>query len=109
MVESGLGLVAVCLPTFRALFGQASLDNMIKSFRSTFSLHSRTTQTGWRSKDNESTIELSGGSSEHTKHDHPGTLETYAMCAGEDGSGKQRVPDGRIHVQSSIGQVEHWA
>lgn len=108
MIESGLGLVAVCLPTFRALFGQVSLDAMTKSFRSAFSLHLPTWQTGWRSKASDSRIELSGGSSEHGKHDHASTLETYAMRTGETRITKERIPEGKIHVQNSIGQIEQW-
>ncbi|KAL8671454.1 MAG: hypothetical protein Q9168_004042 [Polycauliona sp. 1 TL-2023] len=108
MVESGLGLVAVCLPTFRALFGKSSLDAMVHRFRSTFSLRSRTSQRGWLSRNSESRIELSGGSSERFKQDQTGSFETYAVCESEL-QRKDKVQDGKIHVQSSIGQTEDWA
>ncbi|KAI4121453.1 MAG: hypothetical protein LQ338_006351 [Usnochroma carphineum] len=108
MVESGLGLMAVCLPTFRALFGQFSLDAMIQSFRSTFSLHSRASQTGSRPRNTVSKTELSGDSSEHLQQEHS-TFETYAIRGDKVENGKRRVPDGKILVQSSIGRVEDWA
>ncbi|KAL8705569.1 MAG: hypothetical protein Q9201_001309 [Fulgogasparrea decipioides] len=109
MVESGLGLIAVCLPTFRALFGEFSPGALIQSFRSTFSLHSRASGTGSPSKNGVPETELSGGSSEYLKQE-PSPLETYALRERDDDVNKKgRVPDGRILVQSSIARVEDWA
>ncbi|KAL8724599.1 MAG: hypothetical protein Q9166_007856 [cf. Caloplaca sp. 2 TL-2023] len=108
MVESGLGLMAVCLPTFHALFRQVSLDSLVQSFRNTFSLHSRASQTGLRSKNSVLKTELSGGCSEHFEQEHS-TFETYAIREGKVENGRGRVPDGKILVQSSIGRVEDWA
>jgi hypothetical protein len=40
MVESGLGVLAACLPTQYALFGSTGLQSIVNSVRSAISLHS---------------------------------------------------------------------
>ena len=46
MLESGLALIAACLPTLAHLFTTRSLESAIKSLRSVLSLHSlRSNQT----------------------------------------------------------------
>lgn len=44
MVESGIGLIAVCLPTYRLLFSQFSVQVLLDSVRSVFSLRSQPSQ-----------------------------------------------------------------
>jgi len=44
MVEVGVGLLAVCLPTIRFLFRGLSPESVINSIRSAFSLHSLRSQ-----------------------------------------------------------------
>lgn len=44
MVESGIGLIAVCLPTYRLLFSQFSMKVLLNSVRSAFLLRSQTFQ-----------------------------------------------------------------
>lgn len=106
MLGSGLGLMAVCLLTFRGLLDQFSLDAIAQSFRSTFSLHSRASQAGSVSKN--SKTEPAGVSSEPSEQERS-TFETHAIREGKVENGSGRVPDGKILVQSSIGRVEDWA
>ncbi|MCJ1251530.1 hypothetical protein MMC30_008765 [Trapelia coarctata] len=40
MIEAGLAIIAACLPTLRFLVGKVSLDSMMNSVRSAFSLGS---------------------------------------------------------------------
>lgn len=109
MFESGLGLIAVCLPTFRALFGQHSLRALIEMSRSAFSLHSWTRGTGAQSKDDISGIKFARISTKHFQQEDS-THKHHVYCERtDDKDRKGRVPSGRIHVQRNIAQVEDWA
>ncbi|KAL8783080.1 MAG: hypothetical protein Q9213_004892 [Squamulea squamosa] len=108
----GIATMGLRFYTRRKMRNQILVDDWLLipalSFRSTFSLHSRASQTASRSKNSESKTALSGGSSEHFEQEHS-TLETYAIREDKFEIGKGRVPDGKILVQSSIGRVEDWA
>lgn len=52
MVELGVGMIAICLPTFRALVTEKSIKTVIHNVRSAISLHSisrRYSENGERS------------------------------------------------------------
>lgn len=59
MVELGVGMIAICLPTLRALFTGCSLEGVIRSVRSIISLQSLT-DSGQRSHSG------SGGTGPHS-------------------------------------------
>ena len=93
MVESGVALIAVCLPTFRALLGKAAPEGILQSFRRIFTLHSRSSQSHQTShksvklEDQRSSTERFVPSS--NDHEMPG-IQSYAMhdlkAANSDGA-----------------------
>ena len=108
MLESGLGLVACCLPTLRFLFGKMAPDNLISSIRSILSLESlRSSQSraerGERLPDGDGSSERSS-----TLPPKPEVIlgvggynnETYVMT--DTGTKDSITVPGQIHVKHSV-------
>ena len=85
MLESGLALLAACLPTLAHLFTTRSLESAIKSLRSVLSLHSlRSNQTSTKPS--------------------PGTTNTY-LDIERDQSNESRT--GLAKADIYVGNTEH--
>lgn len=102
MIEAGLAIIAACLPTLRFLVGKVSLDNMMNSVRSVFSLRSgRSTQHSQPSvsRSGGMYLDLDGGGSGSSRSKMVSEIGATEMIAME-------VPvEGKIHVTE---QVEQW-
>jgi len=102
MIEAGLAIIAACLPTLRFLVGKVSLDTMMNSVRSAFSLRSiRSTQNSQPSVSPSGGVYLDldgsgSGSSRSKMVSEIGTTEIIAMEA---------PVGGKIHVTH---QMEQW-
>lgn len=105
MFESGLALIACCLPTLRFLFGPASMERLQRSLRSMLSLHSIDSGQSQPTEVSDGRYERYNGS--NTSHapfvkegeGEPG-IHTYAMQDIE--ASLDLPPPGQIHVKNSI-------
>ncbi len=108
MIESGAAIIAACLPTLRYLFGQSMVDKLLRSIRSTFSLHSQASRS-WPSRPTKFENRISQGSSvEHIAGiETVSSVESYAMrdlgC-----SEVMRPPNGAINIQHNFRQQESY-
>ena len=109
MIESGLALVAACLPTLRFLFGNFSPESLIRSIRSVMSLESLRSQRSEDSRHVRLSDQDSTSTSSHTqlaKGEEVGATEIYAMA---DLEAQKSMPHSQIMVKSDIVQVENSA
>ena len=107
MLESGLGLVACCLPTLRFLFGKWAPDNMLRSIRSMLSLDSLRSQGSRRGErlpegDTNSTGSRKDLSGPENVLGVGGCYnETHAMRDLESQRGSVMVP-GNFYIKQSV-------
>ncbi|KAI9660398.1 MAG: hypothetical protein M1821_009748 [Bathelium mastoideum] len=109
ILESGLGLVACCLPTLRFLFGRMAPENLISSIRSILSLESL--RSGQSRAERGERLPDGDGSSQHSQSLPPKpeavlgvggyNNETYVMTDTGKGREPYMVP-GQIHVKQSV-------
>ncbi|KAI9666120.1 MAG: hypothetical protein M1821_004055 [Bathelium mastoideum] len=107
MLESGLGLVACCLPTLRFLFGKWTPDNMLRSIRSMLSLDSLRSQESRRGERlPEGDTNSTGSRKPLSKPEHVLGVggyynETHAMRDLEGQKDSVMIP-GKIHIKKSV-------
>lgn len=111
MLEMGVAMIAVCLPTLRPLFHGWSPESIMRSFRSALSLRS----VGSRKRSYPSTTnpreraesETSLGNVESVGYAaHTNYHQAYAMgpvTARQDG--KDKMPNGEIYVRKALTQT----
>lgn len=102
MVEAGLAVIAACLPTLRFLVGKISLDSMMNSVRSAFSLRSIHTQRSQNStaRPGGPYLDLDGSASSTKMVPKVGVTEIIAM-----GDIEMANPAGdSIHVTKEVSQ-----
>lgn len=113
MLEMGVAMVAVCLPTLRALFQGWSPESIIRTFRSALSLGSSASkERSYRSSANKrhkrgeseaslADVEAWGAVGDESRH------QAYAMGQVHAQKGeKARVPAGAITVDQTLTQTE---
>lgn len=109
MFESGLALIACCLPTLRFLFGSASLERLQRSLRSMLSLPSTRSGQSEPTEINDGRYERYNGS--NTSHApfvkeeevEPG-MHSYPMQDIE--APLDLSPPGQTHVKNSISRFD---
>jgi len=112
MLEMGVAMVAVCLPTLRALFQGWSPESIIRTFRSALSLGSSTSKersyrlsSNKRHKKGESEASLADVEAWGVLGDE-GRHQAYAMGQVHAQRGeKARVPVGAITVDKNLTQT----
>ena len=108
MVESGIALIAVCLPTFRALLGKGP-EGLLQSFRSIFTLNSRSSRSNQTSH-NSVKLEDQRSSTErfvpgsHSRETHG--FHSYAMHDLNGPNADATTPKGGILVHKTISSAE---
>ena len=106
VLEAGMSLVAVNLPSVWFLFAQITPEKILRSVRSMISLRSRPSNSSVN-KSHAPYKKESGGSSSNFYLAHPATrsLETYAMHDIENGEGVRPLPHGNIEIKETITQT----
>jgi hypothetical protein len=111
MIECGLGVIVVCLPTLRSLYGKmkmspGSILSGIKSALTMRSLQSRaSTQPGDSRYD--SYVKSAKSSSDHstsTLRGDEGTTHTYIVGASHDLEKQDSLPETGIQVRNEFEQ-----
>lgn len=112
VLENGLSLIAVNLPSIWCLFTKSKPESILRSVRGRFSLHSRqpyTTSVGkpglhsrLSSLSNNETVLTSSPS--HSGHPKVQSIETYAMYDIDERDQGARLPQGQIQITDRITQ-----
>ena len=102
MIEAGLAIIAACLPTLRFLVGKVSLDSVMNSVRSAFSLRSLRSQQSQNSTAHPGGpyLDIDGGDSSTKMVPEIGVTEIIAM---RDVGMADRMIDS-IHVSKEVSQ-----
>ena len=113
VLENGLSLIAVNLPSLRRLFAEIEPESVIRSVRSILSLRSRQSATsgdkpGSRSATSYPTKNngASKSSQFHLAHLENESIETYAMHDIEGADLRGPLPQGKIKVTDRIIQSD---
>lgn len=103
VLESGMSLIAVNLPSIWYLFAKIKPESVLRSVRSIISLpsssHSKSSHAPDKSRNH------SSSSISYLAHPEGQTLETYAMHDIDDGAGVPPVPYGNIGVKATFTQT----
>ncbi|MCJ1265965.1 hypothetical protein MMC22_005847 [Lobaria immixta] len=112
VLENGLSLIAVNLPSLWCLFTKVKPESILRSVRGRFSLHSRqpyTTSVGkpglhsrLSSLSNNEPVLTSSPS--HSGHPKVQSIETYAMYDIDERDQGARLPQGQIQITDRITQ-----
>ena len=104
VLEAGLSLIAVNLPSLWFLFGKINLENILRSVRNMISLRSG------RSAASQSSLGkipgLQSSSQSYLARPEDPSIETYAMHEIEDAKPSQQLPAARIQITNRIYQTE---
>lgn len=119
VLENGLSLIAVNLPSIWCLFAKVKPESIRRSVRGIFSVHSRQSYTTSMGKpgshsrlsslSNNETVFTSSPS--HSGHPKAQSIETYAMYDINERDQGARLPQGQIQITDTITQsaVHVWA
>lgn len=111
VLENGLSLIAVNLPSLWCLFTKYQLESVLRSVRSILSLRSNVSATSMGKPSSHlplSSLDKNEGASNssqsHFAHLEAQPVETYAMRDIEEGGFGDRLPQGKIQITDRISQ-----
>lgn len=109
MVESGTAIIAACLPTLRIVLSQSSIDKILGSVRSIFSLQSQSSHTR-SSRTSDIRRQTSKGSSVDHIINMDGISSVESNAMKDIDRSKANVPQEKtIKVQNTLHQQESFA
>lgn len=111
VLENGLSLIAVNLPSLWCLFTRYQLESVLRSVRSILSLRSNVSATSMgkprshsRLPSLDKNLSASNSSQSHLAHPQTQSIETYAMRDIEEGDFEVQLPQGGIQITDRITQ-----
>lgn len=118
VLEAGLSLIAVNLPSLWCLLNKVKPESVLRSVRSIISLRSKCSANSLNKNGSHSPLSslsknghTQSSSQDHLAHPETQSIETYAMHNMEDVHHRPQLPLGKIQLTDSISQsaVYVWA
>ena len=107
MIECGLGVIVVCLPTLRSLYGKMSPGSILSGLKSAFTLRSlqshTNTEPGVHRLDSMDKSAKSSLSHSNLHGQDEGTMQTYIVGA-HDLERQVNLPGSGIRVKNEVEQ-----